>query len=113
MGHGDDVGRFQDGLIGEVRDISGHLSGEQRLGHILIVYHLSPGLVDDAHALFHLGKGLGVEHVVGLFCVGDIDADIIRVLVNLVHGFGMDGLSGQLPGGVHGHKGVVAVDHHA
>ena len=93
MGHSDDVGCLEDGLIGEVGDVPGHLAGDQRLGHILIVYHLGPGLVNDAHALFHFGKGLGVEHVVGLFRVGHIDADIVRVLIDLVLGFGVNDLS--------------------
>ena len=49
----------------------------------------------------------------GLLVVGDVDADIVGLLVDGLHVLGPDDIARKPPGGVDGHEGIVAVDHHA
>ena len=113
VGHGDDVGRAQNSLVREVRDIFCDLAAIQRAGHGLVVHDLGPGFIDDAHAALHLGKGLVAQHVVGLLRVGDVHTDVVGMLIDGVHILGLAHLAREAPGRVHGHEGVVAVDLHA
>ena len=110
---GDHVRGLEDDLVRKVGDVLPHPAAVEGAGHGLVVHHLGAGLVDDAHAHLHLGKGLVVEHVVGLLVVGDVDADVVGLLVNGLHILGPDDITGQAPGCVDRHEGIVAVDHHA
>ena len=49
----------------------------------------------------------------GLVVIGDVDADVVGLLVDGLHILGADDITGEAPGGVDRHEGIVAVDHHA
>ena len=113
MGHGNHIGGLQDGLVGKVGDVFGNPSAFQGFGHGFIVHHLGPAFVEDADTGAHLLEGGGVQQVMGAVGIGDVEADIIAVLKDFIDAIGMEHIPGQLPGGVDGHEGVIAIDGHA
>ena len=113
VGHGDHVGRLENGLVGEVGDVFAYLTAFQGFGHGFVVHHLGPALIQDADTGAHLLEGGGVQQVMGAVGIRDVEADIIAVLENLIDAVGVENVTGQLPGGVDGHEGVIAIDGHA
>ena len=112
MRHGDHVRRLEDGLVREVRHILRDLPAAERFRHVLIVHHFGTGLVDDAHAVFHFGKGLCVQHVIGAVGEGDVDADVVAVFIQLFQVLRVDDLAGEPPGRVNRQERVIAQDLH-
>ena len=113
MGHGDDVGSVHQAVGGEVRHIGRHPAGVQGRQHGVVIHDLSPGQVDEPDAPLHGADGLGVDHVLGLLGVVDVDGDIVRPLIQLVDVLHHVDVAVQPQGGVHGEIGVVAVHVHA
>ena len=113
MGGAHDAGLAQNGLRREVGHIAGHLAGlhgfQQRLG----VHQLTAGVVQDLHAILAQGKGLGVDGVLGGGQVGHMDGDVVAQGQHVVQVYAVAYLTAQVPGGVNGDVGVVAVDLHA
>ena len=99
-------------LVGKVRDVARDLAALDRGEHVLVADDLAAGLVDDAHAVLHPGKDGGVDHVVRLLGVGDVEADVIALFQQLVERLGPQHVAREVPGRVHAHEGVVAVDGH-
>ena len=112
MGHGDDVLHRGDGVVGEIGDILGHPAGLQGGDHVLVAHQLAPGQIQNADTAFHLGDGVPVDEVLGGTGVGDVDGDIVRHLVQLVHVLDHMDMAVQPQGGVHRQVGVVAVHVH-
>ena len=101
MGHGDDVLYRGDGVVGEIGDILGHPAGFQGGDHVLVAHQLAPGQIQNADTAFHLGDGVPVDEVLGGTGVGDVDGDIVRHLVQLVHVLDHMDMAVQPEGRVH------------
>ena len=113
MGHGDDMGRGEQPVIGEVRDVYRHLAGIQCRQYGLIIHDLAPGQIDDPHAPLHGGNGIGVDHVGRFSRVVDVQSNVIRPLIKVIDILDHMNVAVQPQGGVHGQEGIIAVNIHA
>ena len=113
MGHSHHMGGLHQPVVGEVGDIGGDPAGVQSGQHGLVVHDLAPGQVDEADAPLHGGDGFGVDHVLGLGCIMDMNGDVVGPLIQLGHVLHHMDVAVQTQGGIHGQIGVVAVDIHA
>ena len=80
----DDVIHTDDLLVREVRDILADAAGGDGGKHGVVIHDLGARLVDDAHAVLHLGKRLGIEHMVRRVRIRNVDADIVRLGIDAV-----------------------------
>ena len=80
------VGNVDDaGLAGEgVHKQSADLLGLHALDDGVNVHQLAPGVVDQHHAVLHLGKGLAVDHAGGLRQQGSMDGDDVAFTIQRV-----------------------------
>ena len=109
----DDILHTDDLLIGKVRDIFADAARSEGGQHSVVIHDLGARLVDDAHAVFHLGKRLGIEHMERLIRVWHVDADIVRLGIDAVEVHLVLDVTRETPCGVHGQVRVVAADIHA
>ena len=113
VGDGDDVFQPQEAVVGEVGGVGRALAALQGGDEGGRVHQVAPGKVEDAHAVLHLPQGFGTHHALGVGGEGQVQGDVVAVLVDLIQGQGAVHPAGQVPGGFHGEEGVVAVDVHA
>ena len=109
----DDILHTDDLLIGKVRDILADAAGGDSGEHGVVIHDLGARLVDDAHAVFHLGKCLGIEHVERLVRIRHVDADIVRLGIDAVEVHLVLDIARETPCRVHGQVRVVTADIHA
>ena len=109
----DDILHADDLLIGKVRDIFADAAGGKSGEHGIVVHDLGARLVDDAHAVFHLGKRLGIEHVERLIRIRHVDADIVRLGIDAVEVHLVLDIARETPRRVHGQVRIVTADVHA
>ena len=113
MGGADDARLAQQGFGGEVGHVAGDFAGLQRIQQGGGVHQLAAGIVQDLHAVLAQGKGLGVDGVLGGGQVGHMDGDVVAQREHVVQVHAVVHLAAQVPCGVDGDVGVVAVDLHA
>ena len=77
------VGNVDDaGLAGEgIHEQRAELAGLHRLGDGIDIHQLAPGVVDEHHAVLHLGNGLAVDHAGGLRQQRGVDGDDVGLTV--------------------------------
>ena len=110
---GNDVVHADDLFIGKVRDILADAAGGDGGQHGVVVHDLGTRLVDDAHAVFHLGKRLGIEHMERLVRIRHVDADIVRLGINAIEVHLVLDIARETPRRIHGQIRVVTADVHA
>ena len=77
VGHMDDAG-----LAGEgIHEQCAELAGLHGLGNGVDIHQLAPGVVDEHHAVLHLGDGLAVDHAGGLRQQRGMDGDDVGLTV--------------------------------
>ena len=108
-----DILHADDLLIGKVRDILADAAGGDSGEHGVVIHDLGARLVDDAHAVFHLGKRLGIEHVERLIRIRHVDTDIVRLGIDAVEVHLVLDIARETPCRVHGQVRVVTADIHA
>ena len=99
--------------VGEVGHVAGDLAGIHGLQQGGGVHQLTAGIVQDLHAVLAQGQGLGIDGVLGGGQVGHMDGDVVAQGEHVVQVHAVVYLAAQVPGGVNGDVGVVAVDLHA
>ena len=107
-----DVIHTDDLLVREVRDILADAAGGNGGKHGVVIHDLGARLVDDAHAVLHLGKCLGIEHMVRRIRIWDIDADIIRFGIDAIEIHLVLDIARQTPCGIHGQIRIIPADGH-
>ena len=110
--HDDHVLSPDQSLVGKIGDIARDLARLDRGKHVLVAHDLATRLVDDAHAVLHFPQGLGVDHMVGLIGIGDVEADVVAPGKQIVQRFGADDVAREVPGRVHAHERVIAEHGH-
>ena len=101
------------GGIGKIGHIAGNLAALQTLQHIFFVGQKISGKVQQYHALLHLGDGYRIDHALGGIQQGHMDGDIVTVRIDIVHIQHMLHGTAQIPRGVHGQVGIIAVYIHS
>lgn len=112
MRQGNDVIHTDDLLVREVRDILADAAGGDGGKHGVVIHDLGARLVDDAHTVLHLGKCLGIEHMVRRIRIRDIDADIVRLGIDAVEIHLVLDIARQTPCGIHGQIRIIPADGH-
>ena len=93
MRQGYDVSAAEYLLVGEIGDVFCDLARFESCEHRVVVNDLGAGFINDPHAVAHGGKGLCIEHMVGILVIGDIDSYIVAIAEYLVYIVGSDNLA--------------------
>ena len=109
----DDARPAQQRFGGEVGHVAGDPAVLQRLQQGGGVHQLAAGVVQDLHAVLAQGQRLGVDGVLGGGQIGHMDGDVVAQGEHVVQVHAVVDLAAQVPGGINGDVGVVAVDLHA
>ena len=107
------IAAAQQSLGGEVGEVTGQLAVVQRVQQGGLVHQLAAGVVQQACALLHAGKGRGIQKALGLGGDGDVQGQVIALAQHLGQVHAVNHRAGQVPGSLHADVGVVAVDFHA
>src|SRR5699024_6597161 len=113
MGGADDAGPAQQLFGGKVGHVGGDLAAFQRVQDGRVVHQLAPGVVQHLDAVLAQGQGLGVDGVPGGGQVGHMDGQVVAQGQHIVQVDAVVDPAAQVPGGVDGDVGVVAVHLHA
>ena len=113
MGGADDAGPAQQLFGGKVGHVGGDLAAFQRVQDGRVVHQLAPGVVQHLDAVLAQGQGLGVDGVPGGGQVGHVDGQVVAQGQHIVQVDAVVDPAAQVPGGVDGDVGVVAVHLHA
>ena len=113
MGEGHHALHAQHGVRREVCSVGRHFPLAQGLQQGVRVHQSAPGEVQNPHAVLHLLEGLAVYHALGVLGLGQVQRDVIALLIHLVQRGGEVHRAGQPPGVLHREVGVIAVDLHA
>ena len=79
MGHADDTGVAQSGVVGEVRNVLGNFTAIQSFQHILFIHQLISGEVQEDHAILHQLDLFCVDHTLGGFHRRNVDGDVVAL----------------------------------
>ena len=64
-------------VVAEIGDVLSHLAALKSLKHSVGVYKTVAAVVENAHAVLHLGDHLGVDHVLCLGSERNVDSEVI------------------------------------
>lgn len=109
MRNGNDLGMAEDIVIGEVGNIAGQLIPGERLQKRAGIHKLTPGEVQKYSTLLHHAQAGCVYHAPGLPIQRQVERDIVALGKKGIHIIHPGNLAGQMQGGIHRHKGIVAV----
>ena len=83
VGGEDDLTHLQQRAVGQgfsgehIKRGTGHFPRPDGLDQCILVHDAATRRVHDAHAVFHLGKGIGSDQTLGFRCPGEMDRDEI------------------------------------
>ena len=112
---GDDDAALLSGRHGirEVGYVPAHLSALNGADHGRLIHQKISGKVQKDHAVLHLFQSGLSDHSLRAVQKGNVDGDDIAFLIDLVHIDHVLHVPAEVPGRVHGHVRIIAVDLHA
>ena len=98
--------------IWKIGHILSHPASPDALQNRLLIHKKISCKIQENHAVLHLRKGFFTDHALRRIHERHVNGNDITLLINLFHLEHMLYVAAQIPGSVHGHIGIVAVNFH-
>ena len=112
MRRADDARTAQQSFRGEVGHIAGHFAGVKGFQQGVGVHQLTAGVVQQLDTVLAEGQRLGIDGVLGGGQIRHMDGDVVAEGQHIIQVDAVTDLTAQVPRGINGDIGVIAVDLH-